>query len=266
MSNQCHCKTKNGLGPQCKNNARSPTKYCHLHQECKYPINTKMSQPIVPRLVNKIPEVSKKLKPSLDLKTLAGKDITFVYNGEPVRMKSFMGTYLQNPVLTYGLNYVDDEKTKQFLKTWRVRPRDFNMAEQQWSIKDGKLYLENQENNSTSYINDVPNKQTIDIFKAATRALWCIFLHTALEANVINGDTIIELESRGILANIQPVEEGQALLNKFYQDLGFQIVDNDKQWSGIKTPIMQAKVSDVIGNICKKLPDYQSTLQLLRDS
>lgn len=187
-------------------------------------------------------------------KPLANKEMMFEYKGEPLVVRTKFTGYDDDIRLKYTLNYADEEKIQAFIDTCtdrRFYVFNFNMAFQEWTIKDGKLYLENQENIHTLCKDEYAKK----IFQGAARILWCIFLHNGLSKKIFDKGTVIELEAWGNLANDKIGDASQKALELFYKKLGFKYTGGrapSERGSG--GPYMQATVGDVIDHVCDRLP------------
>jgi len=156
-------------------------------------------------------------------------------------------SYLKNLVI--ALDYVDLDLQQAFLDTCTIKVP--HMVLQEWNVTDdGKLYLENQDNNSIAYFCNA-SPEIRRLFRGTARRLWCYFLLRGLEEGVFTPKTMIRLEVRGNLAYLEKnVDIGLKRLEGFYKELGFIEVDRVKMWN---TPLMEASVGTVMPAVCRKI-------------
>lgn len=171
-----------------------------------------------------------------------------ILNGEPIVMTTAKNR--SDGSLDVYLDSQDPSKIVDLLRTCRVRWFS-HMVSQNWVVKDGRLYLDNQDNNSTSYL----CKGTVyarEAFRGGARKLWCMFLRHGIESGVLTDDTIIDLEARGFLASqqiTQDVDEAQLLLIDFYKRLGFKLTGRHGP-RGEKYPYMTSTVGETLKTVC----------------
>lgn len=204
-----------------------------------------------------------KSKLTINLRKMAGLKDTTVYNGEKFTVtskwvpasKSIYDEFGEH--LLYAFDFADQRRQEAVLKTCDTRFD--HMAEQMWSVHDGKLYLELQENNSTSSL-CVGTPHARKVFRGAVRRIWCLFLQHGLREKIFSRDTVIELEARGWLPAQRDVLELRKTipaLTEFYKRLGFRQVGiaNAKYDS----PLMRSTVGATLNAVCVDTDSAESS-------
>ncbi len=174
-------------------------------------------------------------------------------NGETVT------TYRKVPVLLFTMDYVDRRKKKEFISTCSS---NFNvllpMVEQTWSIKDGKLYLDNQDNLIHKDV-CAGTDEASRVLRGAARFLWCKFMENGIAKNIFNRGTMIELEARGCFTECRKdnaFDLGMPLLVSYYENMGFQKTGQVSNFifpgTEMRYPFLHATVGTVMDRICAK--------------
>lgn len=167
-------------------------------------------------------------------------------------------SYKDTIVLLVEMDYVDASKREAFIATCDYEVRQKPMVVQAWSVKNGALYLEYQENMIQQKDFCTGTAEAARVLRGAARYLWCKFLQNGVARGAFCEASRIEFEVRGCFTECDKKDAyalGMPMLIQYYERLGFRqtgeysnyILDEEPN---VRYPMMASTVGETLKFVC----------------